>query len=592
MLKLNWKKVLIALFFIMVLLPGLAGCGSFSLTQTAAPSVTPLPTEAQAILTETPVVTPAPLVTEPSPEKVLLEDNAAELPLPACYNLDNGQITAENSSGCDFYALAAAGQNTLLEFYPRSNALFSFGQVFWSEPGLQDCQAVETWSGQATALDTSLDYYLCYQTGEAHYGVLFVGALELDKFIFDWKTFEEINSAALLPTPEPTLNPEAIYYSAQNQNVFYEQSLDMDEGRLGWQGELTRADFYVRPGVLDDSGRILSVRFLPENGFIYASPPDTTTVPVRQDCENLKTYSSAVLDITAEDYYLCFISSEGRPGYIYLRELNTPLGLGLDWLIWDGPLKEDSFSSELPLLVEQPADQAELLVDITPGEEGVLRPNRIFTKKWILQNSGSTVWNTDYAIVFTGGRDMQGSRELSFNISISPGESVEVNLDFVSPVEYSTFMGTYMLRNAQGELFGIGENAGQPFYNLVHIGPAGQTFALVKDEKVPLNSCFDFDSGFRIDQENPLCDFSLDSFSENGMFEFVPDYYSSFGFTEVYAARPELSQCQNTQLSSETRFVLLQDWYVCFQTNLGRYGWMYFRGLDDQDLLFDWKLFE
>ena len=73
------------------------------------------------------------------------------------------------------------------------------------------------------------------------------------------------------------------------------------------------------------------------------------------------------------------------------RELNRPLGLGLDWLVWDGSAGEGFANNDLSSAGDQPADRADLLVDITPGEEGILRPNRLFTKKWILQNSGSTV---------------------------------------------------------------------------------------------------------------------------------------------------------------------------------------------------------
>ena len=591
MLNLKWKKGFFTLLGILAFLPWLAGCDSFVLQLTPVSTEAPLPLATEILITETPVVAPSSLPTQAPSEKVLQEAAGTELSLPGCFDLDGGQTLPAESLGCDFY-VSPAEQSGLIEFYPRSNAQYSFGQVFWSEPGLQDCQTVENWSSQATSLDTSLDYYLCYLTSEAHYGSLFVGKLDSDRFTFDWKTFEEINYAALLPTPEATPDPSAVYYSFQKQNLYFEQSLDVDEGRLGWQGELARADLAVRPGVVDDTGRILSVRLLPEKGFVYASPPDITAAPTREECENLKTYSSAVLDVTGEDYYVCFISSEGRPGYLFIRELNRPLGLGLDWLVWDGLVEEGFVNDDHSSSGGQSSDRAGLLVDVTPGEEGVLRPNQRFTKKWILQNSGSTVWTTDYAVVFTGGRDMEGSRELALNVSIHPGESLELSLDLISPKEYGTFVGTYQLRNAQGELFGMGEDASQPFYNLVHIGPAGQTLTLAKDEKVPSGSCFDFDSGFRIDQENPLCDFSLLLLNENGMFEFVPDFYSSFGFTEVYAERPELSQCQNTPLSSEIRFIKLQDWYVCFQTNLGRYGWIHFSGSEDQDMLFDWKLFE
>ena len=586
----SWKKRTISLFWVLIFLPWLAGCDLMASRQTTVPVSSPLPQETAELITETPVVASSPLPVEIPSDDILLQKKDSELPLMACYDLDEGQAVSEDNPDCDFY-ISASDQTGLIEFYPRSNAQYSFGQVFWSEPTLQDCLTVENWSAQATALDTSLDYYLCYQTSKAHYGVFFVGSLEGDHFVFDWKTFTEINYESLLPTPEATRDSSLVYFSEQNLNLYFEQSLDVDEGRLGWQGELSRADFALRPGVVDDAGKVLSVRLIPEKGFIYASPPLSDAAPTRQECESLKTYSSAVLDITAEDYYLCFVSSEGHPGYFFIRELNRPLGLRLDWLVWETLVEEDFVNPE-SFAGAQPADRAALLVDITPGEEGILRPNLPFTKKWVLQNSGSTVWTNAYAIVFTGGRDMEGSRELILNTAVSPGESLEVNLDLVAPKELGTFMGTYMLRNAQGELFGIGENASQPFYNLVHIGPAGKTFNLVKDEKLSPGGCFDFDSGFRINQENPLCDFSLETLNENGMTEISPDYYSSFGFTEVYSARPELSQCLNTPLSSETRFVQLQDWYVCFRTNLGRYGWIHFKRAEDQEMIFDWKLFE
>ena len=160
-------------------------------------------------------------------------------------------------------------------------------------------------------------------------------------------------------------------------------------------------------------------------------------------------------------------------------------------------------------------------------------------------------------------------------------------MDFQAPKDYGTYAGSYLLRNPDGELFGE-----QPFYNVIHVGEPGRTEMLEKAQSLSLGECFDLDSGSVIDQGNPLCDFSLNSMTNSGLIEFTPDYYASFAFTDIYTYKPDLSQCHDASLSSETRYVDLQDWYVCYRSNAGHYGWLHFNEMQGGKIIFDWKRFE
>ena len=181
------------------------------------PEPTPiLPAQTSLPVQEEPTATPALLLEEeiqPESTQTLLSDEILsekedyQLPLPICFDLDEGVIVSDNDPDCDFSVRSPAGDENRLEVYPQGSALFAFTQIFWEQPALQECKNVQDWGGQAASLDTSLDYYICYETNQAHYGMLFVGEQSENFLQVNWKTWQESNPDFVFDLPEPTPTP-------------------------------------------------------------------------------------------------------------------------------------------------------------------------------------------------------------------------------------------------------------------------------------------------------------------------------------------------------------------------------------------------
>lgn len=88
-------------------------------------------------------------------------------------------------------------------------------------------------------------------------------------------------------------------------------------------------------------------------------------------------------------------------------------------------------------------------------------PGESFTKTWTLENTGTRTWDEDYDVVFVSGdaMDAPASQQLT-DSEIEPGETVTIAMDLVAPLSAGTHRGEFKLRNADGVLFGIGENDG------------------------------------------------------------------------------------------------------------------------------------
>jgi hypothetical protein len=85
-------------------------------------------------------------------------------------------------------------------------------------------------------------------------------------------------------------------------------------------------------------------------------------------------------------------------------------------------------------------------------------PEEDFTKTWTLKNEGSCTWTADYDVVFVSGNAMDAPAATQLtNAVVPPGASVKISMDFTTPAEAGTYKADFKLRNANGILFGIGD---------------------------------------------------------------------------------------------------------------------------------------
>ncbi|MFQ5924339.1 MAG: NBR1-Ig-like domain-containing protein, partial [Anaerolineales bacterium] len=148
-------------------------------------------------------------------------------------------------------------------------------------------------------------------------------------------------------------------------------------------------------------------------------------------------------------------------------ELRSDVNFGWDYLNKPSLPEPTPEPSPPPTCV----DSAQFIKDVTIPDGSRIEPGDAFTKIWRLRNNGDCTWMTDYDLVFYSGDRMSGYYVLPLRGKIEPGEIVDLSVELVAPKNAGTYWGYWMLRNAQSDLFGIGEDGSNPFWVKVLIDP-------------------------------------------------------------------------------------------------------------------------
>ncbi|HNC08888.1 MAG TPA: NBR1-Ig-like domain-containing protein [Anaerolineales bacterium] len=143
------------------------------------------------------------------------------------------------------------------------------------------------------------------------------------------------------------------------------------------------------------------------------------------------------------------------------------------------PTIAGSATATNPPVVQSPGptskcDAAQFLADVTYPDGSLVPRNTTFVKIWRIRNVGTCTWTTSYAVVFNSGNGMSGPASVAMPGSVSPGQYIEIPVTFTSPSAEGSYRGYWMLRNASGQLFGIGDQANVAFW--VDIRVTGPSF--------------------------------------------------------------------------------------------------------------------
>lgn len=120
-------------------------------------------------------------------------------------------------------------------------------------------------------------------------------------------------------------------------------------------------------------------------------------------------------------------------------------------------------------------DRADFVEDVTIPDNTEIPPEQAFIKTWRLRNSGTCTWTDGYTLVFAGGEQMDGpdSQRLT-NISVRPGEVIEVSVELRAPAELAAYQGDWKLRNLDGREFGVGSAGDKTFWVRIRVtNPSG-----------------------------------------------------------------------------------------------------------------------
>ncbi|MBE3117541.1 MAG: hypothetical protein IMZ50_02135, partial [Candidatus Atribacteria bacterium] len=80
-------------------------------------------------------------------------------------------------------------------------------------------------------------------------------------------------------------------------------------------------------------------------------------------------------------------------------------------------------------------------------------PRQVFTKTWLVKNTGSCIWETGFKFAFTGG-DAMGGTTLVLDKTVSPGAEVELSIAMTAPNKTGPVHGNWRMSAANGTFFG------------------------------------------------------------------------------------------------------------------------------------------
>lgn len=192
---------------------------------------------------------------------------------------------------------------------------------------------------------------------------------------------------------------------------------------------------------------------------------DVARVALEQEGKVIAVYyDSANAVITVDD-------SEAVSRLLFSIVLHDPGETGADYQAIDIPaatqtevdqiLESFSVSFDLP---ESCTDKADFVEDITVPDDTVFSAGETFVKTWRLRNAGACTWTEQYELVFVDGEQMGGDSPIPMPGAAYPGKTIDLSVELTAPSTIDTYIGNWMLRNAEGNLFGVGKNADKPFW--------------------------------------------------------------------------------------------------------------------------------
>lgn len=122
-------------------------------------------------------------------------------------------------------------------------------------------------------------------------------------------------------------------------------------------------------------------------------------------------------------------------------------------------------------------DLAQFVRDVTIPDGTVYAPGATFTKTWRLKNVGTCTWS-GYSLVFDSGDSMSGTSPTPIG-TVSPGQEVDLSVNFTAPTATGSYRGYWRIRNASGVLFPVlGGTQGASFFVDIKVAVSSSGFDL------------------------------------------------------------------------------------------------------------------
>ncbi len=235
-------------------------------------------------------------------------------------------------------------------------------------------------------------------------------------------------------------------------------------------------------------------------------------------------------------------------------------------------------------------------IDVTIPDDTILRPGEEFIKTWRLQNTGTCTWNSDYALVWFSGEQINANPVVPLRGMTEPGQSVDLSVEMKAPETEGTYQGWWKLRNPSASFFGIGPGSDSGFWVRIVVEgtPVTTGSPTVTETSNPtLTPTVGVQvSGSATLQFSNLYDLDRNEINDGGedlTYDEVDLKHNLIPLENTLLAaagpnQPSMAICQGMNLSSAPITVdSLVGNYFCYQTNMSLPGWLYINALDPEN---------
>lgn len=88
-------------------------------------------------------------------------------------------------------------------------------------------------------------------------------------------------------------------------------------------------------------------------------------------------------------------------------------------------------------------------IDVNVPDNTEMQIGQEFVKTWRVKNNGSCSWGAGYKVIFSSGDKLSGVAQ-PFNTVVSPGQEVEVSVNFKAPTQPGVYVSSWQMANAAG----------------------------------------------------------------------------------------------------------------------------------------------
>jgi hypothetical protein len=118
-------------------------------------------------------------------------------------------------------------------------------------------------------------------------------------------------------------------------------------------------------------------------------------------------------------------------------------------------------------------DLASFVEDLSIPDGSELAPGQTFTKSWRIKNEGTCTWTPDYQLLYFGGEILSAETAYTLTASdVAPGETLDISIEMTAPTADGTYNMYWIMRNADGENFGVDAFGGAIYVQIVVSGSA------------------------------------------------------------------------------------------------------------------------